>query len=189
MSRYLTHIKRLKEPSEPIARFLDRAAPIGKKLGPVLVQLPTGMKRDGGRLEALLSTFPKGIRVAVELRDDSWLVPEIEALLARHRAAFCVWDRPDSHMPLWRTADWGYVRFHEGMGPPRPCYGGRALASWARQIGRVWPEPCEVYAFFNNDAGGCAVRDARLFALAAERVGLAPTGVPPAADVHVPAAP
>lgn len=112
-----------------------------------------------------------------ESRDDTWFCPEIEALLGRHGAALCVWDREGVRTPLWRTADWGYVRFHEGSGSPRPCYGTRAMGTWARRIAAVWPT-CDVFAFFNNDANTCAIRDAVLLARAADRLGLARTRVP-----------
>lgn len=177
MSRFLTHIKRLRDPDEPIERFFTRASALGPKLGPVLVQLPPAMKRDAGRLDAALECFPKSARVAVEFRDESWFVPEIESLLGRRRAALCVWDRSGLRTPLWRTADFGYVRFHEGSAIPAPCYGARAMGSWARRIAAVWPGPCDVFAFFNNDANTCAVLDAGLLARAADRLGLARTRV------------
>ncbi|MDI1480302.1 DUF72 domain-containing protein [Polyangium sp. y55x31] len=177
MSRFFTHLKRLRDPDEPIARFFDRASALGRKLGPVLVQLPPGMKRNAGRLDAALERFPTSARVAVEFRDESWFVPEIESLLGRHHAALCVWDRGGLRTPLWRTADFGYVRFHEGNAIPAPCYGARAMGVWARRIAEVWREPCDVFAFFNNDANTCAVQDAVLLARAADRLGITRTRV------------
>ncbi|MRG97538.1 DUF72 domain-containing protein [Polyangium spumosum] len=177
MSRFFTHIKRLRDPDEPIARFFDRASALGTKLGPVLVQLPPGMKRDAGRLDAALERFPKSARVAVEFRDETWFSPEIESLLGRHRAALCVWDRKGSSAPLWRTADFGYVRFHEGSASPAPCYGARALCVWARRLAKIWPEPCDVFAFFNNDVNTCAIHDAGLLARAADQLGITRTRV------------
>ena len=72
MSRYLTHIKRLREPAEPVARFLERATALGDKLGPVLVQLPPTLKADPAALQATLAQFPRQVRVAVEPRHPSW---------------------------------------------------------------------------------------------------------------------
>ncbi|MDI1446287.1 DUF72 domain-containing protein [Polyangium sp. 6x1] len=178
MSRFLTHLKRLRDPEAPVERFFERSFALGTKLGPVLVQLPPNMKRDAGRLDAALECFPKHVRVAVEFRDETWLCPEIESLLGRHRAALCVWDRRGSSAPLWRTADFGYVRFHEGNASPAHCYGARAMAGWARRIAAVWPAPCDVFAFFNNDVNTCAVRDAGLLARAADRLGITRTRVP-----------
>lgn len=184
-SRYLTHVKRLREPAEPVARFVDRARHLGPKLGPVLVQLPPNLRLDLDGLSQVLSRFPPGWRVAVELRHESWFVEETFDLLARFDAAFCLADSPKRRTPVERTAGWGYVRFHEGRATPRPCYGHRALDTWAAVLARLYQPGEDVYAFFNNDPRGCAVRDARVFAAAARRHGLSATRVPAPGDVHV----
>jgi uncharacterized protein YecE (DUF72 family) len=178
-SRYLTHIKRLKEPAGPVERLMSHAAPLRRKLGPVLVQLPPTMKVDLDRLAATLDAFPDGVRVTVEPRHDTWLVDELHALLAERGAALCLADRDSKPiLPLWRTADWGFVRFHAGTGTPWPCYGRTALDSWARRLADRWGPDDDVYAYFNNDPNGCAVRDARRFSRALQRVGLHPTRTP-----------
>jgi uncharacterized protein YecE (DUF72 family) len=185
VSRYLTHIKRLKDPSEPVARFMERASHLGDKLGPVLVQLPPTLGRDLGALDETLRLFPTSVRVAVEFRHDSWFADETYALLAERNAALCLADSPHRHTPVHRTADWGYVRFHEGRATPHPCYGRSALDTWAKRIAELWGDEHDVYAFFNNDPEGCAVRDARVFAGSARRAGLSPTRVPAAAETKV----
>ncbi|HEX6472155.1 MAG TPA: DUF72 domain-containing protein [Streptosporangiaceae bacterium] len=171
-SRYLTHMKRLKDPEEPVARLLDRAAGLGAKLGPVLVQLPPNLPADPGLLAACLRCFPAGIRVAVEPRHESWWTSEVRDVLAGHGAALCWADRLGRPLtPLWRTADWAYVRFHEGAARPWPAYGDTALASWIGRIGDSWGERDSVYVYFNNDPGGAAVRNAVRFAALAAAAG------------------
>ena len=184
-SRYLTHVKRLREPAEPVARFVDRARHLGPKLGPVLVQLPPNLALDLDGLSQVLSQFPPAWRVAVELRHESWFVEETFDLLARFDAAFCLADSPKRRTPVRRTAGWGYVRFHEGRATPRPCYGHRALDTWAATLARLYQPGEDVYVFFNNDPRGCAVRDAVLFAREVTKVGLAPTRVPGAGEISV----
>ena len=185
MSRYLTHVKRLKEPDEPVQRFLRHAAPLGAKCGPILVQLPPDLAADVGRLDRALGLFPEGLRVAVEFRHPSWFSEEVRKVLESHRAALCLADRASKLLgPLWQTAEWSYVRLHEGTAAPRPCYGRAALETWARRLAADWGPEADVYVFFNNDPLGCAVRDATVFAQAAERAGLRPTRAPSVSDVN-----
>jgi uncharacterized protein YecE (DUF72 family) len=183
-SRYLTHIKRLREPDEPVARLLDRAAGLGPRLGPVLLQLPPTLRADADLLDTCLRAFPRRIRVAVEPRHPSWWVDEIRDLLTERGAALCWADRRGRPVtPLWRTADWGYLRLHEGTAQPRPRYGARALRSWAQRLADTWSDQGDVYAYFNNDPGGAAVVDAIHFAAAVRRAGRTPSRV----ATHVPA--
>jgi uncharacterized protein YecE (DUF72 family) len=185
LSRYLTHIRRLRDPEEPVARFMAVAEALGPRLGPVLMQLPPTMRADLDALGATLRRFPAGVRVAVEPRHDTWFTPELYALLERHRAALCWADRPRWRPPYVRTADWGYLRLHEGRATPRPCYGRDALAAWAGRIAERFGPGDDVYVFTNNDPEGCAVRDARLLAAPLARAGLHPTRVPGPADTPV----
>ncbi|WP_238490552.1 DUF72 domain-containing protein [Actinoplanes flavus] len=165
MSRFLTHVKRLREPAEPVARFLDRASGLGDKLGPVLLQLPPTLRADLGALDETLARFPGDVRVAVEPRHDSWFTPDCERLLRRHGAALCWADRRGRPVtPLWRTADFGYLRLHEGAAKPWPRYGRAALRSWLDRC-----DLPEFFVFFNNDPGGAAVIDAGVMATEAER--------------------
>jgi uncharacterized protein YecE (DUF72 family) len=178
-SRYLTHIKRMREPEEPVRRLLSHAEPLGARLGPVLLQLPPDLQVELERLDETLRAFGPGVRVAVEPRHASWFVDEFRALLTERGAALCLADR-SSHpiTPLWRTTDWTYVRFHAGSASPHPCYGSRALASWVRRLQDLWPGRTEGYAFFNNDTAGCAVRDAIVFARLAADAGVTASRVP-----------
>jgi uncharacterized protein YecE (DUF72 family) len=184
-SRYLTHVRRLRDPAEPVARLLERASGLGPKLGPVLLQLPPDLKADLELLAATLAAFPAKVRVAVEPRHDSWWTDELRELLVERGAALCLADSPRRRTPVWRTADWGYLRLHEGRASPHPCYGRTALATWARRLAELWPRSAELFVYLNNDPQGCAVRDARWLAQAAARAGLEPTRVPAAGEVGV----
>jgi uncharacterized protein YecE (DUF72 family) len=169
-----------------VQRFLHHAAPLGDKLGPLLVQLPPDLAADVERLERVLGLFPAGLRVAVEFRHPSWFSDDVRRVLESHGAALCLADRRSKLLsPLWQTAGWSYVRLHEGTASPRPCYGRSALASWGRRIADIWGSEADVYVFFNNDPLGCAVRDAAVFAREAASAGLRPTRVPAVGDVAV----
>lgn len=186
VSRFLTHMKKLKDPQEPVERFMNAARGLGAKLGPVLLQLPGNFKAQPARLEETLSLFPEDVRVAVELRHESWFTNEVRRILMRHRAALVWADRLEhSQGPTWRTADWAYCRFHEGVGDPHPCYRPRTMAVWAEQLRATWRDDEDVWVFFNNDPGGCAITDARAFIGIWEQAapaGAAKTGEEPQPD-------
>ena len=177
VSRFLTHVRRLRDPQEPVARFLDRARGLGPKLGPVLLQLPPQFRLDAGRLATTLDCFPADMRVAVEFRHKSWFTPEVRSLLESRGVALCLADRRGVLTPVWRTAPWTYLRFHEGIASPRPCYGRAALHAWARRLAEAWSADEDAWVYFNNDPRACAVRNAVEFAAACRRAGLRPTRV------------
>ncbi|HET6380513.1 MAG TPA: DUF72 domain-containing protein [candidate division Zixibacteria bacterium] len=159
-SRYLTHVRRLREPTEGLERFWSRATRLGPHLGPVLYQLPPRWHRDVDRLEAFLSAVPRGRAQAIEFRDPDWYHPDTHELLRRHEVALCLHDMAGSATRPEPIGPFVYVRFH-GAGAK---YGGRypsqALAAWAERLA-AWASgglPCWVY--FNNDVGGHAPRDA-----------------------------
>lgn len=183
VSRFLTHIKRLGDPAEPVERFVERASGLGRKLGPALLQLPPQMRRDDDRLHNALSAFPPAMRVAVEFRHDSWWHDNVRRILERHGAALCWADRSGPRTPLWVTTDWGYVRFHHGRARPSSCYGRQALATWAERVAGAASLKTDAYVYFNNDGHGCAVRDAIVFARLCRRAGLEPSRVPAPKDV------
>jgi len=178
LSRFVTHLKRLQDPEEPVRRFGERASVLGPKLGPVLIQLPPRMHVDLPRLDRTLAFFDASVRVAVEFRDASWFTEETRALLERRRAALCLADSPRRTQPAWRTAPWGFVRFHEGAGAHAPGYERDAMRRWVDTIASLWPASDDVYAYFNNDMEGYAIRDATTFAELAAVSGLTPTRVP-----------
>jgi uncharacterized protein YecE (DUF72 family) len=179
-SRYLTHVRRLREPREPVQRLMERASGLGTKLGPILLQLPPNLRFDAGALRATLEAFPSRVRVAVEPRHESWQCDAFYDLLCEYNSSFCLSDRAGRPSPLRRTADWGYLRLHEGRASPPPCYGRSALNGWAARLADLWGVGADLFVYFNNDRGGCAVRDAHRFALALDKVGLRATRVPSA---------
>ncbi len=163
-SRYLTHMKRLTDRDRGIARFFERIEPLVEagRLGPVLWQLPERLHRDDGRLAGWLEAlraFPAA-RHCMEFRHASWFVPEIESILREHGAALVIADRPGLDLQAHAlTADWTFVRFHHGTRGRRGNYSETELREWAQRIAR-WREDVEVFAYFNNDWEGFAVRNA-----------------------------
>jgi uncharacterized protein YecE (DUF72 family) len=162
-SRYLTHIRRLREPEQPVQRLVERARALGSKLGPILLQLPPNLPARVDDLAATLDAFPRSVRVAVEFRHPSWYTDATTSVLAEHDAALCLADSPRRRTPEWRTASWGYLRMHEGRASPYPCYGRQALTSWARRLVDMFKPSEDVYVYFNNDVNACAVANAEQF--------------------------
>ncbi len=163
-SRYLTHVKRLRDPEEPVARLIAAAAGLGGKLGPVLLQLPPTLQADPPLLDRCLRCFPEGVQVAAEFRHPSWWRADVREVLTARGAALCWADRLGRPAaPLWQTAEFVYLRCHEGAASPRPMYGIKALRSLAIRIGAVLAEDGDAYVYFNNDPGGAAVRNALAF--------------------------
>lgn len=185
-SRFLTHVRRLRDPHGPVELLLDRARHLGDRLGPVLLQLPPDLPAAPDRLDETLAAFGRRVRVAVEPRHPSWWCDEVRAVLEARGAALCLADRGSRPVtPLWRTAGWTYVRFHHGTGSPTSCYGRRALAAWARRLHDLYGVGADGYVYFNNDAGACAPRDAIRFAHVVARAGMRASAVPAAAEVRV----
>ena len=184
-SRYLTHVRRLKDPDQPVSTLMERASALGTHLGPILVQLPPNLQCDPVSLDATLSAFGARVRVAVELRHASWFVDDVRAVLESHGAALCLADGGPVEVPLWRTADWTYIRFHKGRGRPQSCYTRSALDTWAKRLAARWEGSEDVFCYFNNDEHACALRDARWLSQACARHGRPTTHVPPANEVKV----
>ncbi|HSK14595.1 MAG TPA: DUF72 domain-containing protein [Gaiellaceae bacterium] len=160
-SRYLTHVRRLTDLGRGVERFFACIEPLvdAGKLGPILWQLPETFHRDDQRLAGALDRLPPG-RHAWEFRHPSWFAPGVYALLAEHGAALVVGDTPERPFAERRlTAEWTYVRFHHGRRGRRGNYSERELSTWARRLGQ-WRRRADVYAYFNNDWEGFAVRNA-----------------------------
>ena len=158
MSRYLTHMKKLRDPEEPVERFLERAERLKSFLGPILVQLPPQWNRDAGRLRGLLEILPRRHRWAVELRDHSWLHEETYQALADHDAALVLHDMLDDH-PRVRTADFVYQRWHGDH--YAGSYSPQKLGAEARWLRAQHDEGAALWVFFDNDEDGGAVGNAR----------------------------
>jgi uncharacterized protein YecE (DUF72 family) len=166
-SRYLTHLKRLLDPAEPIARLFDRARGLGPVLGPILYQLPPQMKLDFGRLEAFLAILPKTLRGigaldhVFEFRDPSWYVAEVIDLIAAHGASICLHDKLGSEYDGDAAGPLTYVRFHGTSGQYHGSYDRRQLRPWARRLVADSRRGQRVFAYFNNDPEAVATFNAR----------------------------
>jgi uncharacterized protein YecE (DUF72 family) len=172
VSRYITHVRRLGEPAEPMRTFLEHAAGLGGRLGPLLLQLPPRFRADPGRLREACAAVPPPLRLAVEFRDPSWFRDDVAAILRERDAALCLTDRlGEMREPAWATASWAYVRFHRA-GPDDWSYAEPALRTWAERVGSLWGSDADVYAFFNNDPGAAAIRDAVTFGRVCSAAGL-----------------
>ena len=159
-SRYLTHVKRLTDLGPGVRRFYERIEPLVRspKLGPVLWQLPANFRRDEERLSAALERIPAG-RHCFEFRHESWFAPEIYELLRAHGVALVIGDHPErSFQSHELTTDWTFIRFHYGHRGRNGNYSERELEEWAGRID-AWRSRVEVYAYFNNDWQGYAVRN------------------------------
>lgn len=156
-SRYGSHLKCLKEPQSTTGSFLERGRLLGPHLGPILVQLKPNWSCNPERLEQFLEAAPDDRRWAFEFRDPSWLCDRTFELLRRHDAALCVHDMIEDH-PREITADWTYLRFHgQNYGG---SYSHQFLTATAQQIAKRLADGLDVFAYFNNDAEGHAVRNA-----------------------------
>ncbi len=160
VSRFITHIKRLKGAGEAVETFMSRAKILGEKLGPLLYQLPPNMHRDDERLESFLSILPRGLKHVVEFRHQSWLDERVFEILRKYRTGLCVFDMPSLRCPLLATADFAYIRFHGSEGLYYSCYSDEELADWAKRLADLAANLKAVYIYFNNDAEAFAIRNA-----------------------------
>jgi uncharacterized protein YecE (DUF72 family) len=160
-SRYLTHVKRLTDMERGVGRLLERLEPLttSPKMGPILWQLPGNFRRDDERLAFALERLPPG-RHAFEFRHPSWFADEVLAALRAHGVALTIADHPERP---WQshalTADFTFVRLHHGRRGRRGNYSATELDDWARELRRLAAR-AEVFAYFNNDWEGFAVRNA-----------------------------
>jgi uncharacterized protein YecE (DUF72 family) len=160
-SRFLTHMKKLKDPEPGAAKFFDSVERLGEKLGPIVFQLPPWWEVNSQRLAGFLEILPPKHRYAFELRNPTWHTPEIYRLLRRHNAAFCIFEIAGFHTNFELTADFTYVRLHGPGDKYQGSYSPDILKSWAARI-RHWQSDLRaVYLYFDNDQSGYAVHNAR----------------------------
>lgn len=162
-NRYITHMKRFKDPEDPIKRFLHGAELLGSKLGPLLFQAPPDFEKDERnfeRLEAFLACLPRRHTNVLEFRDDSWFKDETFEMLRRHGVALCVHDAPGLHCPVTATASAVYVRMHGGEKGYAGNYDEAALQGWAERLKGLPSGVEEVWVYFNNDLEGHAPHNA-----------------------------
>ncbi|BCM93455.1 hypothetical protein IAD21_05346 [Abditibacteriota bacterium] len=160
--RGLTHSKRLYAPEAWLARIARGVALLKEKRGVLLVQLPPGFEKDLARLRYFLEQAPSELRMAMEFRHPSWHCDEVFALLEEHGCAYCIMSGAYLPCVLRATSAVVYIRLH---GPDQHwMYGGSYsdddLRWWADRI-REWQEQGrDIFAYFNNDGHGNAVRNA-----------------------------
>lgn len=174
-SRFLTHMKRLRDPEEPLNRLLSRATALGRHLGPILYQLPPTFAIDLPRLEHFLRESPRSadrraISPVIEFRHPSWYVSETYKLLTRWRVALCLHDKCGSAIAEPFIGPFVYVRFHGTSGRYHGSYSARQLDRWAHRLAEQTQEGRRVFAYFNNDPGAVAVANALMLRKLMERL-------------------
>lgn len=159
-SRFLTHMKKLRDAGPGLDRYLTAITVLQPKLGPILFQLPPNMGRDLPRLEHFLDLLPRDLHYAFEFRHPEWDGPELYALLRRYEAGYCIFDLAGYHSPIEVTSPFAYVRLHGPGGKYQGSYEDSVLQRWAEQI-RAWSGHLStIYVYFDNDDSGFAARNA-----------------------------
>lgn len=160
-SRFITHMKKLKEPEKPLRLFLKRARLLKDNLGPILFQLPPHWRCNSLRLEEFVKLLPKDIRFAFEFREPTWFNNDVYDILRGKNIALCIYNMPDFESPHEITANFVYIRFHG----TDFLYGGRyskdELSRWVELIKGFIKKGMDAYAYFNNDANGYAAINAK----------------------------
>jgi len=159
-SRYITHMKKLKDPSRGVPPLLDVARVLGKKLGPLLFQLPPRWHINLERLDEFLQFLPADHRYAFEFRDPTWFDDRTYELLAKRGAAFCIYHLAGCLSPKEVTTDFVYVRLHGPEGAYEGQYDARTLSGWAGAFSTWQQQRKEIFCYFDNDQAGYAAQDA-----------------------------
>lgn len=160
-SRYLTHMKKLKDPQEPLSRLMERVEGLQEKLGPILFQFPHTWHLNLERLQSfleLLQTYGQQ-RFTFEFRHSSWLIPQVYKLLENAGVALCLPVSPTVPLDVRLTAPWTYIRMHTGQ--YGVGYSDEELSIWANRIRLFLQQETDVYIYFNNDPDGYAIHDAQ----------------------------
>lgn len=159
-SRFITHMKKFKDPELAIARYFERVDRLGAKLGPIVFQTPPWWEANLERLETFLAALPAGHQYAFELRHPSWHTPDVYRILCRSNAAFCIFEIAGFHSPIEITADFTYIRLHGPGAAYQGSYPQETLRLWADRIRSWQSELRAVYLYFDNDQAGYAVGNA-----------------------------
>jgi uncharacterized protein YecE (DUF72 family) len=160
-SRYITHMKKLKDPIASLSALLATVEILGDKLGPILFQLPPRWRFNPQRLSNFLDSLPHDYRYAFEFRDPSWFDARAYESLSKHGAAFCIYDLAGLLSPKEVTADFVYIRLH---GPAEEPYRGQydinVLSGWAGAFSTWARQGKKIFCYFDNDEAGYAAQDA-----------------------------
>jgi len=175
-SRYITHIKKLKDVSEELSRFLNLAALLGRKLGPILYQLPPSLHKDLARLESFLQvlcsvilngaqrseeSLSRRLDAVFEFRHESWYCEDTYKLMREFNVGLCIHDMPGLESPRIITGDIIYIRFHGPTDRYAGCYSKSTLRNWAKWLKDQAKNVRGIYVYFNNDEAAYAVRNAK----------------------------
>ncbi len=159
-SRYITHVKKLKDPQKGVVNFIKIAKMLKKKLGPILFQLPPGWKCNKERLRSFLEFLDPDYEYVFEFRNHDWFNEDVYYLLKKHKCAFCLYELEGQMTPQIVTADSIYIRLHGPGKAYEGSYDQRGLKSWAEKIGAWRNENKTVYIYFDNDQEGYAIKNA-----------------------------
>jgi uncharacterized protein YecE (DUF72 family) len=189
-SRFLTHIKRLRDPEEPLQRLFSRASALGTRLGPVLYQLPANFHADLDRLESFLRALPmrltprskRRLQHVFEFRHSSWYDTKTYRLLERYGVAMCVHDKAGSEIAEPFVGPYVYLRFHGTSGHYHGSYTNRTLEQWAQRLAVAYRQGKPIYAYFNNDPHAVATRNALTLRSLIERLTATSVVPPPGTD-------
>ena len=160
-SRFITHLKKLKDTQQALVDFIDHAAALEEKLGPILFQLPPRWNCDVARLAQFLQSLPAGLLYTFEFRNHTWYHEQVYDLLQQHQVAFCIYDLEQHQSPVVVTSNLVYIRLHGPIGKYNGSYSDEVLQNWAQAAYNWARESKTVYIYFDNDIGGHAVVDAQ----------------------------
>jgi uncharacterized protein YecE (DUF72 family) len=162
-SRFITHIKRLRDCRQPLRAYKENASGLAEKLACLLWQLPPNLKFNRERLsefcQLLKDEYPEK-RHAFEFRHESWLNDDCYDCLNAHDFALCIPIGPGYPRAVPLPTPFSYIRFHSGEVLRNSCYTDKELKQWAARI-EGWPKKRDIYCYFNNDAQGFAIANAR----------------------------
>jgi uncharacterized protein YecE (DUF72 family) len=159
-SRFITHMKKLKDPEVAIGRYFERIDRLRPKLGPIVFQLPPFWEIDEERFQNFLRALPKQHRYAFELRNPTWHTESIYRILRKHNAAFCIFEIAGFASDCHITANFTYLRLHGPEGAYQGSYSKAKLERWAARIGEWRKQLKAVYIYFDNDQAAYAVDNA-----------------------------
>jgi len=160
VSRFITHVKKLKDSGESLNNFMSRTSALHDKLGPLLYQLPPSLQRDDELLDGFLQGLSNEHKHVMEFRHKSWLTEPVFDILRNYSTGLCVFDMPGLSCPLMATTDFAYIRFHGRDSLYSSCYTDEELSDWARNISEFAAKLETVYIYFNNDVAGYALKNA-----------------------------
>lgn len=160
-SRFITHVKRLKDAAEPVAKFIDRAKLLGDNLGPILFQLPPNWRLDIDRFTDFVDILPAGLDYVFEYRDHSWFDPRLYQLMSQRDLGFCIHDMAGLNCPRIFTSRLVYIRLHGASAKYQGKYSPDQLADWSELICQYLRQGRKVFIYFNNDAFGYALENAK----------------------------